>query len=127
MSDREKEDILLPLLKKIDSQSTQQLHILSAHTKKLESIETIAGVATAQIADSIKDIAKHLGDTVQTNKELINIIAGKRQVPLSVFIIVLFVMAIVEFIVLAQIFSIGLEFDAGLFKGRISVIEEFYK
>lgn len=112
-------DQSMAILKKIDHQSNQQLNILSLHGKKLEEIENVAKTATVAIAENIKQIAQHLGETVQTNRELINIIAGKRQVPLSIFVIVLFILAAVEFIVLSQVFSIGFEFDTTLFKGKI--------
>lgn len=109
----------IAIIKKVDAHTEQQLNILSSHGKQLKTIETIASQATMQIAENTLAMASHLKDTVDTNRELIHIIAGKKQVPLNIFIIVLFILAMVEFIVLSQIFSVGFEFDGGGFKGKI--------
>jgi len=107
------------ILKRIDQRSEKQSEILDITKEKIEVIENIATQTAKELSNNTAVIAENMRDAAIANRDLVQIIAGKKQVPISIFVIVLGILALVEFIILVAVFGIHLKFGSVIFGGEI--------
>jgi chemotaxis signal transduction protein len=107
------------ILKRIDKKTEENTEVIGLVVDKINVIETVASKTALEISKNTSTIAENMKETTKTNKELIEIIAGKKQVPLSIFVIVLSVASILQFIAMVTLFGIHLKFGSVIVGGEI--------
>jgi hypothetical protein len=100
------------ILRKIDMRTEEHTDMIEVVNGKLNHVEVLA-------TDTALEISKNMKSAAEINKELIQIVAGKKQVPISIFIMVLAVFTAVQFISLSVLFGLHLKFGSPILGGEI--------
>jgi len=105
-------DRSIELLKKIDQRCLGCF-------EKMGLIETVAIKTSGEISRNTIMIAENMKEMMIANKQLVELVAGKNQVPVPIFMMVIIIIAMIEFVLLVAFFGVQLKFGNSIFSGEI--------
>jgi len=91
---------------------------------KLDTILEQSLVAHKMLAENTKSIAGSLKDSAETNKELLNVALGKKQIPMSMYLGSMVFLLVLELVALAAIFGISSSFNMLGASGAINTTKQ---
>jgi len=105
-------DESIEILKKIDQRCL-------GCVEKIGLIESVALKTANEISKNTIMIAENMKEMMISNKQLVELVAGKNQVPVPIFMMVIIIIAMIEFILLVAFFGVQLKFGNSFFGGEI--------